>query len=194
MRRRFSKRFLRGFRFSNVVLLKRTTFEKRTTFGNLWKTSKRFLKGSRSPEVFQRFFRGFRSTFFVYFRCYGHRNTEYFLGGLSVFRHKYSVFRRIQFLEPYGKHRQLTEYIRWGRLSENSILSVQLAQIRGSLSTWDLPPQGGNGCYSILYSSSMWIMKRITFLHQRFELKEVKPKYFRHSYYNYRISISSWCY
>ena len=48
---------------SNVVLLKRTTFE------NLWKTSKRFLKGSRSLEVFQRFFRGFWSTFFVYVRC-----------------------------------------------------------------------------------------------------------------------------
>ena len=63
MRKKFSKRFLRGFRFSNVVLLKRTTFE------NLWKTSKRFLKGSRSPEVFQRFFGGFWSTFFVYFRC-----------------------------------------------------------------------------------------------------------------------------
>ena len=40
---------LRVFRFSNVVLLKRTTFE------NLFKTSKRFLKGSRSPEVFRRF-------------------------------------------------------------------------------------------------------------------------------------------
>ena len=47
------KRFLRGFRFSNVVLLKRTTYE------NLWETSKRFLKGSRSPEVFQRFSRRF---------------------------------------------------------------------------------------------------------------------------------------
>ena len=46
---------------STVVLLKRTTFE------NLWKTSKRFLKGSRSPEVFQRLFRGFRifSMFFI---------------------------------------------------------------------------------------------------------------------------------
>ena len=50
MRKKFSERFLRGFSFSNVVLLKRTTFE------NLWKTSERFLKGSRSPEVF----RGFR--------------------------------------------------------------------------------------------------------------------------------------
>ena len=47
LRRGFSKRFLRGFRFLNVVLLKRA------------RTSKRFLKGSRSPEVFQRFFRGF---------------------------------------------------------------------------------------------------------------------------------------
>ena len=47
--------------FRSVVLLKRTTFE------NLWKTSKRFLKGSRSPEVFQRLFRGFRifSMFFI---------------------------------------------------------------------------------------------------------------------------------
>ena len=47
----------------------------------------------------------------------GRRNTEYFLGGLSGFWHKYSVFRRIQFLEPYGKHRQLTEYIRRSRHS-----------------------------------------------------------------------------
>ena len=70
LRRRFSKRFLRGFRFLNVVLLKRTTFE------NLWKTSKRFLKGSRSSEVFQRFSGCFWSTFFVYFRCYSARKTK----------------------------------------------------------------------------------------------------------------------
>ena len=55
------KRFLRCFRFSNVVLLKRTTFE------NLWKTSKRFLKGSRSPEVFQRFSVDIFRIFSMYF-------------------------------------------------------------------------------------------------------------------------------
>ena len=64
--------------FSNVVLLKRTTFE------NLWKTSKRFLKGSRSPEVFERFFRGFRSTFFVYFRCQKIMPTASFLYRTSI--------------------------------------------------------------------------------------------------------------
>ena len=87
MRRRFSKRFLRGFRFSNVVLLKRTTFEKRTTFGNLWKTSKRFLKGSRSPEVFQRFSGGFWSTFFVFFdgvKSYSIKNEVTFLPMYNV--------------------------------------------------------------------------------------------------------------
>ena len=62
MRRRFSKRFLRGFRFSNVVLLKGTTFE------NLRKTSKRFLKDFSVSRGFSEVFR--RSTFFVYFRCY----------------------------------------------------------------------------------------------------------------------------
>ena len=46
----------------------------------------------------------------------GRRNTEYFLGGLSAL---YSVFRRIQFLEPYGKHRQLTEYIRRSRHNQD---------------------------------------------------------------------------
>ena len=64
LRRGFSKRFLRGFRFLNVVLLKRA------------RTSKRFLKGSRSPEVFQRFSGCFWSTFFVYFRCYSARKKK----------------------------------------------------------------------------------------------------------------------
>ena len=69
------KRFLRGFRFSNVVLLKRTTFE------NLWKTSKRFLKGSRSPEVFQRFFRGFSEVFGRHFSYIFDADTEIYKGG-----------------------------------------------------------------------------------------------------------------
>ena len=112
MRKRFSKRFLRGFRFSNVVLLKRTTFE------NLWKTSKRFLKGSRSPEVFQRFFRGFRSTFFVYFRCesWGNGNRT-FLGFLGKpdcragFQNMYN--------QEYEFHKSTTANIAENRITSN---------------------------------------------------------------------------
>ena len=50
MRRRFSKRFLRGFRFSNVVLLKRTTFE------NLREVLERFSVSRGFSEVFGRHF------------------------------------------------------------------------------------------------------------------------------------------
>ena len=48
--------------------------------------------------------RFFKASFFkkISETPYGCRNTEYFLGGLSAFWHKYSVFRRNQFLEPYG--------------------------------------------------------------------------------------------
>ena len=92
------KRFLRGFRFSNVVLLKRTTFE------NLWKTSKRFLKGSRSPKVFQRFFRGFWSTFFVYFRCYGAHGFGFKTWNRVLFFYvnSWSTIRKLlDFLRPF---------------------------------------------------------------------------------------------
>ena len=72
--------FLKGANFFGTGLVLRVfRFSNRTTFENLFKTSKRFLKGSRSPEVFRRFLVDIFRIFSMY--SARHLNLTFLYGG-----------------------------------------------------------------------------------------------------------------
>ena len=58
-----------------------------------------------------------------------------FWGDSELFDTQYSVFRHIQFLEPHGKHRQLTEYIQsWSVFVHIETVKVKVEQTRSTSS------------------------------------------------------------